>query len=170
MMHHLRFPEAETGPTPHSRCGLWSAADCSMDGSSGPASQGRLNLFGCRLSVFPQGVCPLGLADSELPAEGGGVLGPAAWELNLLVSAFCNKPGLSRWKARAVLPVDPLLECLSAVIPPSLWLCPPVHLCPVPLFALNSLPLHVFLCVPAPFTSVSSCPRVRLSLPQPLRL
>lgn len=91
-MHRLSFfSRSETGPTPRSRCGLRSAAGCSIDGSSGPASRGRPNLFCRRLSVFPQGVCPLVLADSELPAGSGGVFGQlrrsrACWSPRFITS------------------------------------------------------------------------------------
>lgn len=76
---------------PALRCGLRSAAGCSIDGSSGPASRGRPNLFCRRLSVFPQGVCPLVLADSELPAGSGGVFGQlrrsrACWSPRFITS------------------------------------------------------------------------------------
>ena len=37
-----------------------------------------MNLFSCRSSDVPWGVCPLVLADAVLPAEGEGVFGPAA--------------------------------------------------------------------------------------------
>ena len=40
--------------------------------------QGWLNLFSCRSSDVPRRVCPRVLADTVLPAEGGGVFGPAA--------------------------------------------------------------------------------------------
>lgn len=174
-MHRLSFfSRSETGPTPRSRCGLRSAAGCSIDGSSGPASRGRPNLFCRRLSVFPQGVCPLVLADSELPAGSGGVFGQlrrsrACWSPRFITSRAVRRTRLGHLCCGSsgsaplfvALPSRLSLPCSSPC--PECSRAPRVSLWPsssrLPRRVLVSVRLSLYLCVPVPL-----CPRVFLCI------
>ena len=129
--------------------------------------QGWLNLFCCRSSDVPRGVCPRVLADALLPAEGGGVLGPAAGgaePAGLHISEQTRASSgveVQRGAARHVYHSGPCLSLLLSCPWHSARLCqhPPLPL-PCPGFSLGMRPddcVCVSLSVSLPGSGLSLC-------------